>query len=178
MAFKTLTSLDADTTISLGGFNKKTRKDNPTSVEGYYIGNRKVDSKKAKNGFCYIHFLQTPKGNLGVWGKTDLDRKLLQVTPGTMVRASFEKMVPTPNGEMYKYKVEVDDENAIEVNLSEESTFDAPSDDDSQTVVSSDESDDDTDEDNEDVVQQAALIAAEKKAKVDAILNRNKSKNK
>ena len=40
MAFTTITDLSADETISLGGFNKKTRKENPTSVEGYYLGKR------------------------------------------------------------------------------------------------------------------------------------------
>lgn len=173
MAFKTITSLDADNTISLGGFNKKTRKDNPTSVEGYYLGYRKVDSKKAKNGWCYIHFLQTATGNLGVWGKTDLDRKLLQVTPGTMIRASFDKMVPTPNGEMYKFKVELDDENTIEVSFSDqqqESGDAGDSDDNYETVT--EESEEYT---NDEHVQQTALIAAEKKARVEALLNRNKN---
>lgn len=115
MAFKEVTNLDADTTIALGGRNGKTGKANPTSVEGYYLGSKKVESRKAKTGFAQLHIIQTAKGNVGVWGKTDLDRKLGSVTPGTMIRASHVGMQATPNGEMYKYKVEVDSDNTIEV---------------------------------------------------------------
>src|SRR5258708_25091801 len=115
MAFEQVLDLDAEITVSLGGSNRKTGKKNPSQVEGYYLGSRKVESKKAKSGFAYIHILQTEKGNLGVWGKTDLDRKLLTVTPGTMIRASHTGMLQTPNGEMYKYKVEIDKDNSIEV---------------------------------------------------------------
>ncbi len=122
MGFKELQTLDADNVIALGGKNKKTGKSNPSSVEGYYLGNRKVDSKKSKNGFAYIHFFQTPKGNVGVWGKTDLDRKLLGVEPGTMVRATFAGMKPTPNGDMYTYKVEQDTDERIEVDLASNNT--------------------------------------------------------
>lgn len=115
MGFKQVQSLDADNVIALGGKNNKTGKANLTSVEGYYVGSRKVESKKAKKGFAYIHILQTNKGNLGVWGKTNLDQKLLLVTPGTMVKLTFTGTKPTPNGPMYVYKVEQDTENTIEV---------------------------------------------------------------
>ena len=69
MAFKQIQDLDADVTISMGGFNKKTKKKNPTTAEGYYLGSRKVASPKAKSGFASLHFLQTEDGNLGVWEK-------------------------------------------------------------------------------------------------------------
>lgn len=129
MGFKTVQSLDAENAIALGGRNKKTGKANPTSVEGYYIGTRKVDSKKSKTGQCDLHFLQTQDGNLGVWGKTDLDRKLRTVSPGTMVRLTCVGQVPTPNGDMYKFKVEQDDSNTIEVaDLNQESYDSADSD--------------------------------------------------
>ena len=112
MAFQEVASLDAEVTISLGGVNRKTGKKNPTSVEGYYLGSRTVENKK---GESKIHFFQTQKGNIGVWGKTDSDRKLAGIEPGTMTRISFDKMQATPNGEMYKYKVEVDSANTIDV---------------------------------------------------------------
>src|SRR3954468_6708897 len=111
MGFREVQTLDAEVTIALGGRNKKTGKANPTSAEGYFLGSRQVDSKKSKNGKASIHFLQTAEGNLGVWGKTDLDRKLSAVTPGTMVRITQSGMVATPNGDMYKYKVEIDESN-------------------------------------------------------------------
>jgi len=123
MAFKKVIDLDSDTTTALGGVDKKTGKKNPTTVEGYYIGSKKVDSPKAKSGFAYLHVLQTADGNLGVWGKTDLDRKMLNVVPGTMTRINQTGKKATKNGDMYLFQVEVDEENTIEVNLpsSEES---------------------------------------------------------
>lgn len=115
MAFVTVTDLSCDTTVSLGGSNRKTGKKNPTQVEGYYLGRKKVEDTKKKSGFSYIHVLQTPNGNLGVWGKTNLDQKLENVAFGTMIRATHVGMQPTKNGEMYTYKVEVDKDNTIEV---------------------------------------------------------------
>lgn len=115
MGFTEVQSLDADNTTAIGGVNKKTGKKNPLTAEGYYLGSRKVESRKAKSGYAYLHILQTPKGNLGVWGKTDMDRKLTTVAPGTMVRITHTGMQATPNGDMYKFKVEVDSSNSIEV---------------------------------------------------------------
>lgn len=176
MAFKQVQDLDSETTISLGGVNKKTRKANPTSVEGYYIGKRKVDSKKAKSGFSFIYYFQTPKGNVGVWGKTDLDRKMEGVVAGNMVRASFEKMIPTPNGEMYKYKVEFDPDNTIEVTAPQSSDYGdvAESSDTPSTYDTTDDSA--ADEVDEDELQAQALARAERQAKVQAQVNKYKQK--
>lgn len=111
MAFKEVNNLEASTTIALGGFNKKERKDNPTTATGYYLGSRTVQNKL---GESKIHVLQTPKGNLGVWGKTDMDRRIAQVAPGSMIRITYAGTAPTPRGEMHKFKVEVDADDSIE----------------------------------------------------------------
>lgn len=172
--FQEVKSLDADTTVALGGFNKKARKDNPTSAEGYFLGSKKVASPKSKTGYAYIHVLQTPKGNLGVWGKTDMDRKLLSVTPGMMIRITHTGMQPTPNGEMYKYKVEVDSDNTIDVG---DLTAAAANDTDSNSSEESDAVEyDETGEDEAEAAQAAALLAAERKAKVQALLNKSAKK--
>lgn len=123
MGFKEVASLDAETTTALGGVNKKTGRANPTKAEGYFIGSKVVESKKSKTGTAKIHILQTSKGNLGIWGKTDLDRKMLAVPAGSMVRITQSGMVAIPGGnDMYKFKVEVDTDNSIDVDLpSEES---------------------------------------------------------
>jgi len=115
MAFKTVSALDADTTISLGGMNKKTGKKNPTQVEGYYLGKKEVDSPKAKTGKAYLYIFQTSAGNVGVWGKTNLDRKMSQAVVGQMTRVSQSGTQETKNGPMYLYSVTQDDENTIEV---------------------------------------------------------------
>lgn len=115
MAFKQVVDLDCEVTTALGGVNKKTGKANPTRVEGYYVGRKEVDSPKAKTGKAYLYILQTNKGNLGVWGKTDLDRKMSSATLGAMTRITQSGMSPTKNGDMYKFTVEVDADNTIEV---------------------------------------------------------------
>lgn len=117
MAFREISDLSADVVISIGGTNRKTGKKNPTRAEGYYLGLREVADTKKKSGKSYIHYLQTPKGNVGVWGKTDMDRKMGEVPTGSMIFIEFDRMVPTPNGEMYKYKVGVDNDNTIEIDI-------------------------------------------------------------
>lgn len=183
MAFQEIVSLEADQTISLGGSNRKTGKKNPNSVEGYYLGSKQVQDAKKQSGKSYIHIFQTPKGNLGVWGKTDMDRKLLNCTPGTMLRISHTGMRATKNGEMYVYKVEQDQDNTIEVAASSDS-FDA--DDSSASVESREfggESEDfgtdgfETEEAPEAIqapVVSLAGDAAARRAKVDAALNKRR----
>lgn len=177
MSFKAVQSLDAETTTALGGINKQTRKANPTTVEGYYLGTRQVDSKKSKSGKADIHFLQTPKGNLGVWGKTDLDRKIRTVPVGTMVRVSvLPDKVPTPNGDMYKFLVELDDTNVIEVgDLNSAYNAAGAEGDDS---IDQDDLDPASEPEIEDVPLAASKVAAEAAAKADrvqSLLNGSKS---
>lgn len=118
MAFTQVQDLDSETAIALGGRNKKTGKANPTKAEGYFLGSKEVESQRSKTGKAFLHILQTANGNLGVWGKTDLDRKLRNVTPGTMVRITQSGMQEIPGkNPMYKFTVEVDLENVIEVSV-------------------------------------------------------------
>lgn len=179
MAFKTVTDLSADVTISLGGKDKKTGKLNPTTIEGYYLGKRVIADTKKKSGKSYIYIFQTPTGNKGVWGKTDLDNKMLEVTPGTMTRASFLKMVPTKNGDMYRYKVEVDVDNTIEVSAVEvEDTGSDYLETDSTTNEEQFEEQLIPDEVGEEAEAAALLAQEEQLAKVQAILNRGKTGTK
>lgn len=174
MAFKEVSDLSADVTISLGGTNRKSGKPNPNSVEGYYLGKREVADKKKKSGKSYIYFFQTPKGNIGVWGKTDLDRKMGSVELGAMTKVSFDRMVATPNGEMYKYKVARDPDNRIEVDAAEAS---APS---IEDEVGSDLEDleglEESLDEEEEVLPppRPSLSAAERQAKVAALLSKKR----
>lgn len=115
MAFKTVSDLSTETAVALGGTNRKTGKANPTTITGYYVGSREVDSPKSKTGKASLHIFQTEKGNVGVWGKTDLDMKMKAATLGALTRVSFTGMQETKNNPMYKYKVEIDTDNAIDV---------------------------------------------------------------
>lgn len=175
MAFREVQSLNPDTTISLGGTNRKTNKVNPTQVEGYYMGSRKVDDNKKKSGFSYIHVFQTSKGLLGVWGKTDMDRKVTAVDPGTMTRVTATGTRPTPNGDMYVFKVELDSDNVIEV-VGGGADAEAEHGGDSDTGERY-ESAPALQEDEEIETANAAQLAADqaaKKARVQALLNKNK----
>lgn len=118
MAFKKVQELDCETSVALGGFNKTTGKPNPKQIEGYFLGTKQTVSKKSASGFASLHILQTENGNVGVWGKTDLDRKMKNVQAGVMTRITQSGTAPTPRGDMYKYTVEVDTDNAIEVGFS------------------------------------------------------------
>jgi len=170
MSFKEVASLDADVTVALGKKDKKTGKPYPKQAEGYYLGSRTVNGGR---GDSILHFLQTANGNLGVWGTTDLNRKLGQAKLGTMVRITSTGTKATPKGDMYMYKVETDNENTIEV----EAAASGPSS--SGYVESEDDSGYNADSEeftgaDEDAGQVAALAAAERQARVQALLNKNK----
>lgn len=172
MAFKTVQSLDADTVIALGGRDKKTKKENPTSIEGYYLGKREVKGGKFSD-ITTIYFFQTAKGNIGVWGKTDLSRKMNSVEPGTMVRVNHAGMKPTPNGDMHTYQVEYDDSNTIDVSDLQTSQVTSNYEDTEETTDTEDDTDDDSQEDYRDEqVAQATTTAVSRKEKVQALLNR------
>jgi hypothetical protein len=181
MGYEEVTSLDADVVVALGKRDKKTGKEYPKQAEGYYLGNRTVQNKR---GESLIHFLKTPKGNLGLWGTTDLNKKLSQIAAGTMVRVTSTGTKPTPNGDMYTYKVEADKSNTIEVSVaSAEAADDSGSDETAYEAGSSYEGDgdaasDEDGDDNEAVYAAAAVSAAERKAKVEALLRGAKSKTK
>lgn len=190
MAFKEVTDLGCDKAIQLGGVDKKTKKPNPKQLEGYYLGSRQIPSTKSKSGFTNLHVFQTVQGNVGVWGKTDLDSKLAGAAKGTMTRITFTGMVETKNNPMYKYKVETDEDNVIDVATAE--TGDAAED--QPDVYPGDappHQEDDVEEtpldgesDIEDTIppvrasapKKAALPpSADSQARVKALLNRNKT---
>jgi hypothetical protein len=157
MAFKEVLDLDCDTTVALGGMNKKTGKPNPTRVEGYYIGKKETENRKSKTGKSNLYIFQTAKGNIGVWGKTDLDRKMASALIGAMTRVTQSGSVPTPNGDMYKFKVEVDAENTIEVSAPAQ---DESSEDDADTSSYASSAEDDDGVEETDVDAEEAEVEA------------------
>lgn len=195
MAFQKVASLEADNTISLGKKDKATGKAFPTQAEGYYLGNRTVSTKL---GPSTLHILQTAKGNLGVWGGTDMNRKLNQVQAGTMVRITAAGKKPTPKGDMNVFNVEVDNDNQIEVLLSglgnagtgtTASDFAANDDGDTgytgaygdtETSFGVDDNEEDKDEGYEAPPAKVAsgLSAADRQAKVQALLKGNTAKKR
>jgi hypothetical protein len=185
MAFKEVNDLDTNNTIALGGLNKKTGKPNPKSLEGFFLGRKDVESKLSKNGLCSVYILKTPDGNVGVWGKTDMDRKMVGLNPGVLIRISFTgtQKIPGKN-DMYKYKVEVDEEQCIEVQSAEpdqEEASDGCSDSDLPSEPEEQECEAGVDEDEEEVdvvpppraqppKKVAATPSADQQARVKALL--------
>lgn len=166
MAFKTVTDLGTETAISLGGRDKKTGKENPKSITGYFLGSRDVASKFSSTGLAKMHVFQTPKGNIGVFGKTDLDRKLGTVTPGAMTRVTQNGSVPTNKGnDMLKFQVEVDLEDVIDVSAPDAVTSDRDS-------GTEETYEDDVDQLPEPVRTAPRAPDASQKARVQALLNR------
>lgn len=179
MAFKQVQDLGTDMAVKLGGVDKKTGKKNPTQIEGYFLGTREIDSKFSKTGKAALHVLQTPKGNVGVFGKTDLDRKMTSVSPGTMVRITQSGSVPTNKGnDMLKFTVEVDEDNTIEVGAMEASGGEVG--DDMEDDMGGGLNEDMEDEMPETMLaapsntSAAAISAAERKARVQALMNKGK----
>lgn len=175
MAYKEITDLDTDTIIALGGYNKKEGKANPTQIEGYFLGSKTVESKKSKTGTCQIHVFETAKGKVGVWGKTNLDRKLSRSVLGHMTLVLQAGTKVTEFGEMYLYTVKQDSENSIEVSAAPAAAQSEASD------YSSDE------EDGEDLSDEvaptrataprvpASTPSAASRARVQALVNKNRS---
>lgn len=182
MSYKEVSSLDADVTIALGKKNKETGKSYPKQIEGYYLGSRTVENKRGESKLHFFMFGTEDKGlameykslgvqtgqNIGVWGTTDLNRKLPQSFLGRMTRITSTGTKPTPNGDMYTYKVETDAGNTIEVSaVSEESNSDVEFE---ETIDAEYSSEDDN--------QATELAALERKTKVEALLRGGKSKTK
>ncbi len=129
MAYQETNDLGCDKTFSLGGIrtDKKTGKKykNPKEVEGYYVGTKKgIDTGNDKPS--NLHFFEGEvkndkgetifTGKVGIWGKTDLDRKAGQWKVGLMTKAYFDKMqdpseVKRGRKQMYLYKGFQDPDN-------------------------------------------------------------------
>lgn len=159
MAYQKLTDLGTDQVFALGiGEGKLSR------IEGYYLGARSVTTS---NGESNIHVFQTPKGNVGVWGTKKLNDNLGGNNRGVMTLIEYKGKIKLQGGKtQHTYEFMVDPDNTIEVtNL--------PSGNNTANVELTSE-DDNNDGVDEDFQQSAALAAAERKAKVEGMLNRNK----
>lgn len=167
MAFQKVRVLEADSTISLGKTDPKTGNKYPTSVEGYYLGTKKVQTD---NGESTIHHFETQSGVVGVWGTTKLNSGLSQVTLGNMTRATFVGLgKPTKGRQPARlFDIQQDPDNSIDVLPS--SSMTSQYDDGDNDNSYEDQSLDEDDSMDKNAAQQAALAAAERKAVVFAQL--------
>ncbi len=177
MAYEKVSDLSTDTVVKLGGLNSKTGKPNPTTIEGYFLGSREV---KSETGISVIHIFQTPKGNEGIWGTADINNKLAQLTPGTMTLVNYKEKRKLAGGKTkHVYDVMFDKENTIEVVTPKSQTFAQPNSDADEEYVnqhtgSAVETLEEDNSQDEEVVALEAASAAARKAKVQALLNKNR----
>ncbi len=133
MAYEEINDLGAEKSFALGGIrkDKKTGKKfkNPKEVEGYYMGAKTVQlpgQDKPSKLHVFQGEVKNDKGETiftgtaGIWGKTDLDRKLGSAKIGVMTKAYFDKMqdpaqVKPGRQPMYLYKSFQDPQNTTGV---------------------------------------------------------------
>lgn len=108
MARKKVISLNADTTVGFG--DKPGQIKAGKTLEGYFLGTKSVNTK---TGPSVVHVIQTPKGNLGLWGSANLNTNLASVAVGNMVYITYKEMIKIAKGTMKVFDVEYDDENTI-----------------------------------------------------------------
>lgn len=122
MGYQKKSDLSTETTIQLGGVNKKTGKPNPSFVEGYYLGAKTTQSDFGEGK---LHVFQTASGNVGVWGKTNSNRLLSAEHVGQMVKLSFTGMGKAQKGRAAPYNFELlfDADNTIAVSSEAATTF-------------------------------------------------------
>lgn len=133
MAYEQLSDVQ---TVQLGGFNKESGKPNPSQIEGYLLRIEqrdpgkypKIDKATGKPKPQLYYVLQTAKGDLGFYGKTDIDRKLKGATLGamTLVRATNETKDTGMGNPMKIWYVAQDKSNVIDTGV-DSSTYESAS---------------------------------------------------
>lgn len=72
--------------VQLGGINKNTGKPNPKEVEGYLVRIEERDNKFRPGEKQNLYILNTKTGQVGIFGKTDIDRKMKTAQLGAMTK--------------------------------------------------------------------------------------------
>jgi hypothetical protein len=169
MARKQVVVTDFNRFVKIGGLNDDGTP-RETKFAGYLMGYEKRAGKylsedgtpKTQN----LYRFQTPEGEVGMYGSTDLDKQLTTIPPGSMVWIEYKGKKPTKSGrKMDSYLVEFDDDNRVPLE---------------NNVVNTDDSED-TDYNldngtNHGNVQQGQLSAAARKAALDAKLAAKRNK--
>ena len=107
-------------------------------MEGYYLGFKIVETQFGK-GKLYI--FETKDGNIGIWGKKQLNEDLPKVPVGTMMRITFKGMRKGKFRPLHVYEIEKDPTNTIDVlgsSVSLDESVDYSADEDSSEDYTSD----------------------------------------
>lgn len=112
MAYETKFDGSTDSTIKIGADN------NPTTLEGYFLGTKTIPSQTKGFKDSSLHIFQTPDGVIGAWGTTYLDRLLTEDLKGMKCLVEFTGMIaPKKRGQRpaYGYKVQFDRGDMISI---------------------------------------------------------------
>lgn len=179
--------LKADFIVKLGRGTGEDGKPLVPSVEGYYLGkeNRGPNKFNPKNT-DYVYIFQTPKGNAGVYNTKGLDEWMVDAVKGAMIKVEYDKKVTTAKGfKKHTFFVYQDKNNKLDPNDIPTDVQDNNSNSDSSSDVednsySNETVEEEAEEEEQDppprVIPGMAASTAERKAKVEALLNRNKNK--
>lgn len=165
MAYEKKIDAQASTTIKLGGDG------NPTSIEGYYLTSK--DTPDSGYGPGKLHIFMTKEGNVGVWGKTNINRLLTDDLKGKMCLLTFTGMGPKRKGRnpAYEYELQFDRSNTVDVtHLAAAVVDDGESDEEYVANTPTSYEDVDSDDDTPVVTSKAAVPNAAAQAKVKELL--------
>lgn len=182
MGYQKKSNLSTETTVQLGGVNKKTNKPNPISIEGYYLGAKNINGTY---GPGKLHIFQTLSGNVGLYGKTNSDRLLSSEHVGQMCKLVFTGMGKAQKGRnpSYNYELFFDVDNTVAVSSEAVQSFgdseESPEESDAEGYLQEEEAEEAVDEVTpaRPVMPRRAATtpSPEARAKVQALLNsRNK----
>jgi len=182
MSFKDYSSPRPDNWVNLGGTNKQGKK-NPGTLEGYYLGRtegpNQFDATKTKTTFIFQNAAIDGKpvqGIVGVNGSANLVNKMKdaelnfraqegKAPLGVRTLLTYTGELNIGKGNTMKtFTAQFDSDDQIEVTAVATADEYAPDEDEEES----------TDGADEDASQAAALAAAERAAKVQELLNRNK----
>lgn len=167
-------------TIQLGGINKTTGKKNPTELEGYYLGSEDRPNKFNSNKPQKFYMFETADGQVGIYGKTGLDRVLRGARIGAMTKVvSTGEVIDTGKGNPMKvFKAYQDKANFIEVASQPSSTTD-DGEQQSDQEYASEEVEEDEPAPTKLVakVPMTAISDSDRQAKMQALLNKHRVKS-
>lgn len=171
MAFKKKANLDVETVFKLGGVDKN-GKPQPKQIEGFYVGSRTTETEM---GPSTIHVFQTSKGQQGIWGSKTLNTTLSANDVGYMIRVTYTGKKKLSKGKtQHTYDIEIDEEQQSTVLLAS-SEAEGNDDDGNEVDYEDSEAEDiNSENDEEPAPVLAASSAAERKAKVQALVNKRK----
>lgn len=130
MAYEKLNDVKS---ITLGGVDKKSGKQNPTQLEGFYIRKEEKPNKFNPGKPQAFYVFETKEGPVGLFGKAGIDREMKKANLGVMTKVvDTGKLLDTGKGnpmrvfEVYQDSTNTIDPESVAAPTSEEPVGDEP----------------------------------------------------